>query len=147
VAVDRAGLLWLGTTTGVHRGPIPAATATKDEDVTGWQRFSVATGHLTDDWVMALAADGDAMWIGSYKGGVVRIVGDEATRAGDGWVNPGGLVVDGDRVLVSTQDGLWTLRGDRMTRTAGLPGRDVTATARLGDTLWVATRRGLAELR
>jgi ligand-binding sensor domain-containing protein len=145
VAVDGDGALWLGTTTGLHRGPLPRA-ATKDEDVTGWRRFSLATGHLRDDWVMALALHGTSVWVGSYKGGVVRFDGDRATHVADGWVNPGGLTVDGDRILVATQDGLRAIAGDRTSRIDGLPGRDVTATVRLGDTLWVATRRGIAEL-
>jgi ligand-binding sensor domain-containing protein len=144
VAEDAAGMLWLGTTTGVYRG--------RETDAT-WARFSLATGALRDDWVTALAATDGAVLAGTYKGGVTRfaIAGDAvtATQLGDGWINPNGLAFDGDRLLASTMDGL--LVGDGTTAAwttlAGMPGKDVTAAARLGATLFVSTRRGLAELR
>jgi ligand-binding sensor domain-containing protein len=146
VAQDRDGLLWLGTTTGLYRG-----RATDDT----WQRFSLATGELADDWVTALATDGDRVVAGTYHGGVTQLTlgataGDAvtATHLGDGWVNPGGVALDGDRVLASTMDGLAIHDATGAWRmAAGLPGRDTTAVVRAGETLYVATRRGLAELR
>jgi ligand-binding sensor domain-containing protein len=143
VAETADGALWLGTTTGVYRG-------FEREDT--WQRFSLATGHLRDDWVMALVARDDTVWAGTYKGGVTRFDAAgtvTATQLGDGWINPNGLVLDGDRLLASTMDGL--LAGDgrtaAWTTTPGLPGKDVTATIRAAGARFVATRRGLAELR
>jgi hypothetical protein len=70
-----------------------------------------------------------------------------ATHLGDAWINPGGLVWDGDRLLASTQDGLVTGDGQsaRWKTERGLPGKDVTATLRAGTTRWIATRRGLVE--
>lgn len=153
VAQTADGALWLGTTTGVYRG---------FEDDRPWQRFSLATGHLSDDWVMALAARGDALYAGTYKGGVVKLAasaeapsGFAATAVRPGWVNPGGLVLDGARLLAATMDGLTTCSlagpaacvGAGWSAQPGLPGVDVTATARIGATLYVATRRGLAEVR
>ena len=123
------GWLWLGTTTGLFRGKA---------DDTQWTRYSVATGHLTDDWVTALAITGTTVYAGMYKGGVVRFDGETATKVADGWINPGGLAFDGDKLLMSTMEGL---KGTD--RVGTLPGKDVTATVRLGDTLVVATRRGL----
>ncbi len=152
IADGSAGTLWLGTTTGLYHG---AATAWAGKDggdasVAGaWTRFSVASGALRDDWVTAIATRGDAVWVGTYKGGVTRIDLTSATVAtalGDGWINPAGLVWDGDHLLVSTMDGLRSGDGatNAWTTTSGLPGRDVTASVRIGGTLWVATRRGLA---
>ncbi len=155
VAEDVDGMIWLGTTTGVWRGPSTAAVKAGDRG-TGWQRFAVATGHLDDDWVMAIAARGRSVWVGGYKGGVVRFdLGDAgaampstAARLGGGWINPGGLRWDGDTLYASTQEGLRSGDGTTATWTTatGLPGKDVTAALRVGATHWIATRRGLLEL-
>lgn len=143
VAEDAAGWLWLGTTTGLYRG------RPGDE---GWTRYAVATGHLRDDWVMAIAVKGATLWVGTYKGGVTRFEpaapGSDAVRAtplGDGWINPGGLAWHGDELRAATMEGLRTGDGASAvwTATTGLPGTDTTATAVIGDTLWIATRRGL----
>jgi hypothetical protein len=152
IAQTSAGL-WLGTTTGLYRGPATAWTSkdgADDPDATAerWQRLSVATGHLRDDWVTALATRGDVVYAGTYNGGIARIAGDIATALGGGWVNPSGLVWDGNRLLAATMDGLLTGDGQTATWTAApaLPGRDVTAAVRAGRTLWVATRRGLVSI-
>jgi len=165
---EAAGTLWLGTTTGLYRGPAigwttkdgaddpvallaqPGPTAEPPGPTPSgrWQRLSVATGQLHDDWVTALAARGDVIWAGTYHGGIARINGDAATQLGGGWINPAGLTWDGDRLLAATMDGL--LAGDGQaatwTTTRELPGRDVTGAIRTGRTLWVATRRGLAAI-
>ena len=145
VAEDADGWIWLGTTTGVFRGRADDAT---------WTRFSVATGHLRDDWVMALALRDHAVWVGTYHGGVTRLddAGSEAPAAvalGDGWINPGGLRWIGDTLYASTMEGLRTGDGASATWStlAGLPGRDITTAVRGGDTLWIATRRGLVATR
>jgi ligand-binding sensor domain-containing protein len=154
IGQDASGMLWLGTTTGVYRGPAVARPA-KDAPADGtWQRMSIATGHLRDDWVMAIAAHDHVVWVGTYKGGVTRFDLDEsgaitARQLGDGWINPGGLRFDGDHLHAATMDGLLVGDGTAPTWTlvAGLPGKDVTASARIGATTWIATRRGLAERR
>jgi ligand-binding sensor domain-containing protein len=152
IAETPAGL-WLGTTTGLYRGPATAWTSKDGSDdpaalAERWQRMSVATGELRDDWVTALATRGDVIWAGTYNGGVARIDGDVATALGGGWINPAGLVWDGDRLLAATMDGLVTGdgQGTAWRATPALPGRDVTAAVRAGTTLWVATRRGLIAL-
>lgn len=135
VAEDADGWIWLGTTTGLFRGKA---------DDTGWTRYSVATGHLTDDWVTALAVRDRAVYAGMYKGGVMKLESGETTvssaKVADGWINPGGLSFDGDVLMMATMEGL---KGPRPDRLGTLPGKDVTAAVRLGDTLVVATRRGL----
>lgn len=140
VAEDADGWIWLGTTTGLFRGRA---------DDTAWTRYSVATGHLRDDWVMALATKDRALWVGTYKGGVTRFDGGEAgmtaTPLGEGWINPGGLRFLGDALYASTMEGVRIGDGASATWRAldRLPGKDATATARIGATLYVSTRRGL----
>jgi len=140
VAEGEDGSIWLGTTTGLYRGRA---------DDKEWTRYSVATGHLRDDWVMALAPRGSAIWVGTYKAGVTRFdvtpAVVTATALGDGWINPGGLAWHGDTLYASTMEGVRTGDGAqaRWASLRGMPGKDTTATARIGKTLWVSTRRGL----
>jgi ligand-binding sensor domain-containing protein len=143
VAEDADGALWLGTTTGLYRG---------DDTAGEWKRFSLATGDLRDDWVTALVTRDRALYAGTYKGGVTRFdVGASVTvtQLGEGWINPNGLALDGETLLAATMDGLRVGDGATAawTTLARLPGKDATAAARIGKTLYVSTRRGLAELR
>ena len=145
---DHDGFVWLGTTTGLYRGRLDAGG--------GWRRFSLASGDLTDDWVMALCARGRSLWVGTYKGGVTRLDWDAAaadapmqvTQLGGGWINPGGLTWTAGALHAATMTGL--LVGDGAhpgwRQVSGLPGRDVTAVAgasQPGARRWIATRRGL----
>lgn len=137
VAEDSEGYLWLGSTTGVYRGREGEGT---------WTRYAVATGHLRDDWVMALAVRGSSVWVGTYKGGVTRFDAGVATQLGDGWINPSGLTWIGDHLYASTMEGLRAGDGASAAwSTVGpLPGRDTTAAVALDGRLWISTRRGLA---
>ncbi|HWN71318.1 MAG TPA: two-component regulator propeller domain-containing protein, partial [Haliangium sp.] len=143
VAEAQDGWLWLGTTKGLYRvGPRNQR-----------QRMSVASGHLQDDWVMAIVPRGGSMWIGTYKGGVTRLdrVDDNnhaATQIGSGWINPGGLAWHGETLHAATMDGHMSVKGAALA--AGLtahaaqpPGRDTTAIVSQGNRLWIASRRGL----
>jgi ligand-binding sensor domain-containing protein len=145
VAEDPSGALWLGTTKGLYRVASSGAS---------WQRFSVATGHLRDDWVMALAISGDALWAGTYKGGATRfarrsdgsVVATQvgSAHSGDDWINPGGLTWHQGTLYAATMNGL--LQGDGTTwhkRERAAPGIDTTAVAVHEAHLWIASRRGL----
>lgn len=147
---DAAGGLWLGSSWGLyqqHAGKI--------------RRFSVATGHLSDDWVTALATRQGRVWVGTYRHGVDRLDLQEdgswqATALGGGWINLGGLRLDADRLLAATMDGLKikSLATGGVAAAAPIwqlvqgaaPGRDVTATVAGDGQLWVASRRGIAAL-
>ena len=100
-----------------------------------------------------MARAGDALWIGTYKGGVTRLdrAGEltyQATHVGDAWVNPGGLTWRGDTLYVATMDGLFSSQGTTLQPVElALPGRDTTALVSQGDDLWIATRRGLVRRR
>jgi ligand-binding sensor domain-containing protein len=145
VAEAPDGSLWLGTTNGLHRY----------RPGTPIRRFSVAGGHLWDNWVTSIAFDGASVWAGTYAGGVSRLtLGARNAVSAEPWaanahVNPAGLGVFQGRVWAATMNGLMYLSqsdGDgawRLNQEAA-PGRDVTAVARNDRWLWVASRDGLA---
>ena len=108
-------------------------------------RARVGPGELDDDWVTALAVEGDAVCVGTYAHGVTKLIGRTPTRLGGGYINANGLLVTQGTLHAATMDGLidrgpdgWNTRPGRST------GRNVTALAMVGDQLWVASRRGIA---
>ncbi len=139
VAEDADGFLWMGTTRGVYRGKVGAKR---------WQRYTVSTGDLKDDWVMAIATHGRTVFVGTYKGGVARFqLGARklrATQLGGGWINPSGLRVANGRLYAATMDGprehtglVWRVP---VRKTLG---KDTTLVLPTTKGLWVASRRGL----
>ncbi|MFT7623826.1 MAG: hypothetical protein ACI9WU_003011 [Myxococcota bacterium] len=140
--VDADGGLWIGTSRGVLY---------RRKGRKWFRRYSVASGHLKDDWVTSIVADPTGkVWVGTYNGGVHRFEGKTSEWVGGGWVNPAGLHIDGNHILASTMDGLFRrpLEGGEWAPIGeAAPGRDITATARIGDRLWVGSRRGLASRR
>ena len=138
--LERDGTLFLGTTGGLFVG-----------SGRRFQRLSVASGHLPDDWVTALASSGDAVYAGAYNPGVVRLENKGRWRAhamGGGFVNPAGLTVDGDTLYVATMDGLWTSTGGGALarRDRGALGPDVTGIAVSSRGTYVGSRRGILRL-
>jgi hypothetical protein len=145
VAVRADGTMFIGTTAGLYYG--------KDGR---FERASLASGQLEDDWITALALDGaNDVFVGTYSKGVTRLHFDvakkepTATHLGGGYVNPDGLVIRGGELYAATMENLlvrpktddaasWTQKKE------GAPGRDVTAVRFVGSTRWVASRRGIA---
>lgn len=134
LAARADGTVFLGTSSGLY---------TSRDGVT-FERASVATGELDDDWVTALAVDGDDLYVGTYAHGVTKLVGRTPTRLGGGYINANGLSLVRGALHAATMDGLlvrgpagWSPRPERTT------GRDVTAVAAVGAELWVASRRGI----
>jgi ligand-binding sensor domain-containing protein len=120
-----------------------------------WKRFSQMNGALPDSWVTAVLPVGERLWVGTYDAGLISLGADGRARMvrSDAWVNPNALAETNGQVAVGTmEEGLLLLdraSGDwrRLTRDGGLPSNDVTAILATGDTLWVGTRGGVAELR
>jgi ligand-binding sensor domain-containing protein/CheY-like chemotaxis protein/nitrogen-specific signal transduction histidine kinase len=109
--------------------------------------------QLGSDDVWALARQGDAMWAGTYDGGLTRIDADGAmqryTREADGLPSDTvlALAVDADGVLwVGTDKGLARQRGERF-ETVVLPGADgvsmVFSLSPQADGLWAGTSLGI----
>jgi hypothetical protein len=121
----------------------------------GWERDTELNGRLPDSWITALLPDGGSIWAGTYDAGVLRLEGNGSwrTMVRDAWVNPNAMISTPGGVAIGTMgDGL--LLYDRSTDTwlrltlnSGLPSDDVTALKIEGDTLWVGTRAGIAEVR
>ena len=117
-----------------------------------FERLSVASGHLPDDWVTALAARGSTLYAGTYNAGVVKLertpAGFHAERLGGGYVNPAGLTMTGGTLDVSTMDGLLvSTQGGRLERRDGVAlGRDVTGVAVSAFGTFVASRRGVTKI-
>ena len=142
MAEDSQGYLWIGATTGVYRG--------KSDD-SGWTRYSVATKHLRDDWVMALAVRDNEVYVGTYKGGLTRFdlgTTPTASQLGEGWINPGGLRWDRGTLYAATMNGLKATDGRAAwTTSETYTVDDTTATARVGEVLFIASRRGVVAHR
>jgi ligand-binding sensor domain-containing protein len=142
VAEGRDGTLWLGSNQGLFRR----------SPTHHWERFSVASGHLSDDWVTALRVHQNRVWVGSYAGGITELEMEEndtvlASHLGGGFINVAGLTLWKGHVLASTMDGLLVRKPGKAVwnRNARLGvGRDITATAVSPLGIWVAGRRGLA---
>lgn len=132
VAEGRDGALWLGTSSGLYRWDRRATGTSAGR--ARLQRFSVASGHLADDWVTAIlvapstpgarkaapaagaatrAGRGSSeLYVGTYNGGVSHLRCDadagtcRATQLGGGWINLGGLYLRGDTLYAATMSGL-----------------------------------------
>jgi hypothetical protein len=143
VAEGPGGVLMLGTSAGLYAGKIGES----------WQRVSMASGHLRDDWITALTVRGSSVFVGTYNGGVSRLEWSDARaftlgeHLGGGYVNTGGMLVDGTTLYVATMDGLLArpLQKDAAWRTVAnaAPGRDVTGVLASPDGFWVSSRRGI----
>ena len=133
------GTLYLGTAAGLYFG--------KDGQ---FERASLASGDLEDDWVTALAVDGHDVYAGTYSKGVTRLhfEGQKrvATQLGGGYVNTGGLLVSGGKIYAATMDHLLVrpIGGEAwQAMPSATPGRDVTAVQFVTTELWTASRRGI----
>ena len=122
---------------------------------TDWERDTELNGRLPDSWITALLPDGDSMWAGTYDSGLLRAdrTGAWHTVVPGAWVNPNAMVLTRTGVAIGTMgDGLLLYdtasnQWQRLTSAGGLPSDDVTALRPAGDTLWVGTRAGIAEVR
>jgi len=120
-----------------------------------WERYTELNGRLPDSWITALLPDGDSMWAGTYDSGLLRAdrTGAWRTVVPGAWVNPNAMALTRTGIAVGTMgDGLLITNAasggwQRLTTAHGLPSNDVTALRPRGDTLWVGTRAGIAEVK
>jgi hypothetical protein len=122
-------------------------------------RVGPGDGALPHPWVTALALSGQALYVGTYGGGVVRRTGTDAGKPGrfepfvetEGLkVNTGCLVEADGRLYLGTDGaGLYRLSMDRARferLSLDLPSPRITALAATRDGLYVGTDEGLARL-
>jgi hypothetical protein len=132
VEVDSSGVVWAAGPWGVQK--FVAGT---------WQ---APGGHHLDGPAFALEAEGEDVWVVGWDG-LYRISRGELKRAAleD---KPLGLVrLSGGRLFAGGPDGLWERKGEAWEAVAGRFSRSMTDVAVLKDTVWIATRKGLFEVR
>lgn len=103
LAVDRFGLLWVGTEDGLARFDGSRFVAFADALENGW---------ISGNYVIALASDPDFVWIAAESGGLARfdLLRERfeilALRSPDdgGALNVGSLLIIGDRLWLGTRD-------------------------------------------
>jgi ligand-binding sensor domain-containing protein len=152
-AEDSEGMLWIGTSKGLYRW---------SRSRRRYARFSVSSGHLSDDWVTALAIDGRSIYVGTYNAGVCLLSKNKAAAGewrskhlGGGWINFAGLTIRTRTLYAATMKGLRSLSLDDIDKGGdtqikfklvdrAAPGKDVTAVLEGPGGLWIASRRGLA---
>ncbi len=76
--------------------------------------FNDTNSNLTHNWVTAICRAGERLFIGTYGGGVFELMPSGELRGftretGRQFVNPNAMCWDGERLLVGTLDGAWTL--------------------------------------
>lgn len=132
ITFDSSGRLWSAGPWGVARLSDGA-----------WQQ---PEGPALDGPAFALATEGDTVWVGAWDG-LYRIVNGELRRAGfDG--EPIGVVrLSGGRFFAGGPGGLWERDGDDWKKVPGYYSRSLMDVAVADDALWIATQRGLFELR
>lgn len=149
VTVDHEGILWAGGLNGLARRRADGR----------WSHFQVATGHLPDNWITALAVSPAGVWAGTYDGGVAVLSGSrarsrvfqESSGLPCGWVNPNAMVWSAGALWLGTMEGGVVVRTRgrwrQLGRSAGLPSADVTGVVPAQpDRLWVATRGGVVQI-
>jgi hypothetical protein len=159
VAEGPGGTILLGTSRGLYLGTAESqgvvdrgAPVTEEAESKPWLLLSMASGDLPDDWVTAIAARGTTLFVGTYNAGVVAVTMDaggfSVERLGGGYVNFGGLLVDGHTLFAATMTGLYRrpvhAGGAWAPLPRATPGKDVTAVVPWGGRIWAASRRGLS---
>ncbi len=132
IALDASGALWAAGPWGVRRL------------IDGvWQ---APAGHQLDGPAFAIAVEGNVVWVAAWDG-LYHIEHDKLERAAlDG--EPLGLVrLTAGRLFAGGPGGLWERRGESWEPVAGQFSRSLTDVVVQDDALWIATSRGLFELR
>ncbi len=139
------GHLMVGTARGLHQLSLSRA---QELDATILRTRTTASG-LWADWITSVISDGDRLWIGTYSSGLGYIGADDVEHVVHqrAWINPSGLVHDGQVVFGGLGDGVIIAnRRGMLAVNQALPSRDVTSATMWNGQLWVGTRAGLARI-
>jgi hypothetical protein len=132
VAIDRAGEVWAAGPWGLQ----------KLVD----RKWQVPSGHNLDGPAFALEPEGDDIWVAAWDG-LYRIEAGKLQRAALEGKPLGVVRSTGERLFAGGPDGLWERDGDNWQLLEGKYSRSLTDVAVVDDTLWLATLKGLFELR
>ncbi|MDX2029979.1 MAG: hypothetical protein SF339_04865 [Blastocatellia bacterium] len=116
--------------------------------------FTDANSKLSQNWVTALCAAGDRLFVGAY-GGVFELTPageftSFASQIGKQIVNPNAMYADEERLYVGTLDGVWVLdlRSQRWRALKDeLPARTVLSVTGDGRHVYFGTTSGIARVR
>lgn len=116
--------------------------------------FKDSNSKLTHNWVTALCAVGNRLFVGTYGGGVFELTpsGELASfsaETGKLSVNPNAMATDGQRLYVGTLDGAWVLEfaSQKWTKLkAELPSSTVLSVAVNSDSVYFGTTSGVARI-
>lgn len=116
--------------------------------------FKDSNSKLTHNWVTALCAIGQRMFVGTYGGGVFELtpageLASFAAEIGKQTVNPNAMATDGERLYVGTLDGAWVLELDSQKWTrlkSELPSATVMSVASDGENVYFGTTSGIARV-
>ncbi|MFN0085535.1 MAG: hypothetical protein ACKVX9_09125 [Blastocatellia bacterium] len=115
--------------------------------------FSDANSKLSQNWVTALCAAGDRIFVGAYGGLFELTPAGEftsfASQIGKQIVNPNAMHTDGERLYVGTLDGAWILdlrSGRWISLKDELPARTVLSVAGDGRRVYFGTTSGIARI-
>lgn len=116
--------------------------------------FTDANSALTHNWVTALCAAGERVFVGTYGGGIFELTAAGELRSfkaetGALVVNPNALWSDGARLYAGTLDGAWVcdLRTERWTHLqAELPAPTVLGVTGDGRYAYFGTTNGIARI-
>lgn len=142
-------------TTSIWADEKQIAIGTQNNGLVIVSRESGAVKHLheahgmTDDWVTALAVDGQGgLLIGTFVGGLLRWDGGKITKVGLGGGCINRLLVDGQRIWVGTLSGVYFFLNGSLRRpswdTKIEP--DVYDLAKINGQLWVAAGGALHKI-
>ncbi|HEX8922969.1 MAG TPA: hypothetical protein VF766_15955 [Pyrinomonadaceae bacterium] len=116
--------------------------------------FKDSNSKLTHNWVTALCAAGERLFIGTYGGGVFELAASNelhsfAAEIGTPVINPNAMWSDGERLFVGTLDGAWVfdLHSQKWTHLKDeLPSRTVLSITGDDAHVYFGTTNGIARL-
>lgn len=116
--------------------------------------FKTSNSELKNNWISALCAVGERLFIGTYGGGVFELlpsgeIRSFETETGKFFVNPNALFSDGERLYAGTLEGVWTLNLTTQKWTqikAVLPSETILAIAADRENVYFGTTNGIAQI-
>jgi Two component regulator propeller len=132
VAVDSSGRLWSAGPWGVR------------QLVEG--KWQPPAGEPLNGPAFGLAAEGEIVWVATWDG-LFRLENGKLARAAFNGQPLGIVKLTDGRLIVGGPKGLSERHGDEWKAISGYYSRSLTDVAAVKDTLWIATQRGLFELR